>query len=484
MPEKTSRAIEAAKEEAWRRGGLRWKLDSNQQKIYDSILSAKGSFYFNKPRRIGGSYLLAIICIECCLKKDGAQVKYLAPTAKAVRKIVNPNIRKILKDCPKDIRPKFSLLEGEWQFPNGAVLALAGCDNQQFENLRGTEADFVALDEVGFMDDLEYILNDVLMPQVQDTEGKLVLTSTPPRSPAHESHKIAMAHKEAGRYFHCTVWDNPRRTKQQHEAFFGQMAEGKGISLEEFYASTTFRREYLGEFVADEERSVVPEWNQALERHLCTPLAQPKFADKYVSLDIGWRDGMAALFGYWDFRGARLVIQDEYLSFKQTAQQVAGAVRSKELELWIDEDGKPEKPYLRIADNNLQTIADLNQHGVLFIPTKKDDKELQVNNLREWIRGYKIFIHPRCKRLISQLSSTVWNKQRNSYERNSEGHGDLLDALVYLVRNVRRDRNPWPARYGLPKEGLEYLIIDDSSQQSSTFEKKLTAFFDTGISNE
>lgn len=129
---------------------------------------------------------------------------------------------------------------------------MAGCDNQQYENLRGTESDFICLDEVGFIDDLDYVLNDVLMPQVQDTEGVIVLTSTPPRSPAHESFKIHAAHKASGRYAHVTVWDNKHKSVEEHTKFFSRMAESKGMTLDEFYASTTFRREYLGEFVADE----------------------------------------------------------------------------------------------------------------------------------------------------------------------------------------------------------------------------------------
>lgn len=478
--------IDAVKAEAWRRGLLRWKLDSNQQKIYDIIKKQTGgSFYLNKARRIGGSYFLAVLAIEVCLQKPDAQVKYAAPTAKAVRKIITPNIKKILRDCPKELRPKFSLIEGEWQFPNGSSLAIAGCDNQQYENLRGTEADFICLDEVGFMDELDYILNDVLMPQVQDTNGLIVLTSTPPRSPAHEAFKIAMAHKESGRYHLSTVWDNPRRTPEQHTKFFTQMAESKGVSIDEFYASTTFRREYLGEFISDEERSVIPEWSQVIERHITDKarnLNRPEYCDKYISMDVGWRDGTGVLFAYWDFRNARLVVEDEILTFKKTSDENADIIYSKKLELWGD-----EKPYLCISDNDLQTIADINTHssrkGITFIPTRKDDKELQVNNLREWIKSYKIYIHPRCRRLLTQLGSTVWNKQRTSYERNTEGHGDLLDALVYLVRNVRRDRNPYPADYGIPK-GFDIFPITESTSFSGSFVNKLGAHFNYDFGGE
>jgi hypothetical protein len=454
----------AIREEAWRRGILRWKLDSNQQIVYDMILKTRtGSFYFNKPRRIGGSFLECLMAIEYCLKKPRAAVKYAAPTAKAVRKIITPNIRKILEDCPEDLKPKFSTVEQDWIFPNGSTLSVAGCDNGQFENLRGTEADAIFLDEVGFIDELKYILSDVLMPQIQDTDGIIVLCSTPARSPAHESFEIAMKHKEAGNYYHCTVWDNPRRTREQHEGFFRTLANTSGQTLEEFYAGTTFRREYLGEFIADSERSVIPEWNNALEKHLTQPLRMPKYCDRYVSIDPGWKDGMAVLFGYWDYRNARLVIEDEYLSFKKTAEEVAQAVKLKEFELW-----QGQAPFLRISDNNLQFIADINRHGLTFIPTAKPDKELWINQTREWIRGYKIFINPRCKRLLSQLASTIWNKQRTSYERNSEGHGDLLDALVYLVRNVRRDRNPYPVNYGR-LEGFDVFdVMMDMEQETGS----------------
>lgn len=468
MPTKSKDSIKA---EAWRRGKLRWKLDDTQKKIYDHIKSFNGgSYYFNKARRVGGSYLLLVMAIEKCMEKPHAQVKYAAPTAKAVRKIVTPNIRKILEDCPKELRPKWSLIEGEWRFPNGAILSVAGCDNQQYESLRGTEADFVCMDEVGFMDELGYVLTDVLMPQVQDTNGMIVLASTPPRSPAHEAFKIAMSHKESGRYFHATVWDNARRTKEQHDQFFRKMSEAKGMGLDEFYGSVTFRREYLGEFVTDEERSVIPEWNVALEKHLTQPLRRPKFCDKYVALDIGWRDGMAVLFGYWDHNNARLIIEDEILMFKKTTDQVVYSIKQKELELWTD-----EKPFLRISDNNLQFIADLNAKGLTFIPTAKQDKELQINNVREWLRLYKIFIHPRCKRLISQLASTIWNKQRTSYERNSEGHGDLLDALVYLVRNVRRQKRP---KEPVPEADFNTFNQYAEAEQLEAQERRIVEHFD------
>lgn len=452
-------------EAAWRKGTLRWKLDANQKKIYDKIKETNGaSFYLNKARRIGGSFLLCVLAIETCIAKHGAKVKYAAPTAKAVRKIITPNIRKIIADCPPEWKPKFSLLEGEWKFPNESELTLAGCDNQNFENLRGTEADLVLVDECGFMDDLEYIIYDVLMPQVQDTKGKIVLCSTPPRSPAHESVKLAMQHKAAGNYHHSVVWDNPRHTRDQHIAFFQKIANGR--PLPEYFETVTFKREYLAEFIPDAETAVIPEWDTQKEHDLVHEVERPPFFDAYVGFDLGWKDGMAAVFGYWDYRKAVLVIEDEYLCFPQkerkTADQIAPDILLKEASLW----GK-RKPHIRVADNDMLMINELHARGLAFSPTAKDDKEFQVNAVRELVKRDKIVFHPRCKRLISQLGSTTWNKARTSFERNTEGHGDLLDALIYLVRNIQRNKDPYPRNYGDDMDPFASFGYDSGGKSKS-----------------
>lgn len=458
---------------AWRKGTLRWKLDSNQLAIYDKIRDGKGaSFYLNKARRIGGSYLLCLLAVEMCIKKHGAKVKYAAPTAKAVRKIITPNIRKIISDCPPEWKPKFSLIEGEWKFPNESELTIAGCDNQNFENLRGTEADLILIDECGFMDDLEYIIYDVLMPQVQDTKGKIVLCSTPPRSPAHEAVKIALQHKASGNYHHSVVWDNPRHSRDQHIAFFQKIANGR--PLPEFFQTVTFKREYLAEFIPDAETAAIPEWDNEKEQQLVRDVERPPFFDAYVGFDLGWRDGMAAVFGYWDYRKAKLVIEDEYLCFPQrerkTADQIAPDILAIEAGLW----GR-KRPHLRVADNDMLMINELRARGLVFVPTAKDDKEFQVNAVRELIKRDKIIVSPKCKRLISQLSSTTWNKQRTQFDRNSEGHGDLLDALIYMVRNIMRNKDPYPANYG--DESNPYDFFDRNLNTRSKSDQNIIEFF-------
>lgn len=457
-------ARENAIQVAWATGRLRYKLDTLQRQVYDGIEKCDGSFYFNKPRRIGGSYLLCVRAVEQCVRKPNAQVRYAAPTAKALRKIVQPNLRKVLADCPVGLRPKWSTLEQEYRFPNGSTLAIAGCDAQRYEDLRGTESDEIYMDEVGFIDDLDYILNDVLMPQVQHTGGKVILVSTPARSPSHPSVKLALRHMQAGRYFSCTVWDGPRQTREQKEAFFKTIASGE--PLESFYQTSMFRREYMAEFVVDEERAVIPEWTKKRQLELVREVPMPDRYDAYVGIDLGWRDGSAFVLGYWDFKSACLVITDEHLAFRTPIDQF------QEKCLSIEQNRLGTKTPIRVIDHESLVIAELNRRKYYVREAVKRDKELSINLLRELIRDGKFVLHPRCKQLNAQLTGTVWNQQRTSFERDANGHGDLLDALIYLNRIIPRNKDPY-AGIEQGEDFNRFSYFEQERKARSSLEKQL-----------
>jgi hypothetical protein len=42
------------------------------------------------------------------------------------------------------------------------------------------------------------------------------------------------------------------------------------------------------------------------------------------------------------------------------------------------------------------------------------------------------------------MKSAIWNRTRKGFERNAEGHSDLVAALVYLVRLAPVWENPYP----------------------------------------
>lgn len=430
--------LKQAKRLAWQRGNLKWKLDPNQKEIHALIHSApRKRYYLNCGRRVGKSYLLAIIGIEFAIKHQNAIIKVAAPTAKMVRQFVLPIYREILKDCPENLRPRFVALDGEWRFPNGSIISIAGCDTQEnAESLRGPSCDIFMFDECGFINNLDYIRRNIVGPMLMTTGGRVIYASTPAASPAHDSVTIYHELKKLGCTVTRTIYQNPRLTESQINEFISE--ESGLLTVDQFKQTVTFRREYMGEFIADSTRAVIPEFDSEKEKEIASIRVPPPpdTADRYVSLDIGFRDGMGMLFGYFDFTKGMLFIQGEELMFRKTTRIVAEKMREWEKKLW---DGK--KPYLRVSDDDELFIHDMGlEHNITMIPTAKDDKHLQVDNLRRWVTAGKIRIDPSCRSLIHQLSTVIWNERYDSYERNKDGHGDLLDALVYLVRNVRRYR--------------------------------------------
>ncbi len=462
---------------AWKAGELAFLMDPNQQECW-----AWMEKLFENPdvlelvlewsRQLGKSYLLCAFAIAFAIKNPGAQIKYAAPTAKMVKKIIRPHFRSILRTCPHYLKPKWKAADGEYEFPNGATVTIAGCDKENAENLRGQHAHLVIIDEAGFIDDLKYVLNDILLPQTLNTGGRIIVASTPAKTTGHPYRDICKRAAEEGRLSHRDIYANPRITERTILRY-KRIAHGGRLPTEGEDESTTWRREYLALHVTDEESAVIPEFAKFRVK-IVREVGRPELFDAYAGMDVGWSpDFTGLLWGYWHFEEATLVIEHELLMRKMNTETLATEVSRIEKEFYegqgrCDENAHAPQPYMRVSDNDLRLISDLaTDHGLLFCPTPKDDKDAAINNLRLMVQGTKgkLLIHPRCIKLIRQLEDGVWNKNRTEFQRNDvDGHFDLLDALIYLARNINRQKNPVPLnrarrrdgtfQYGRPKRTL------------------------------
>lgn len=448
----------AAIRELWVRGDLKYKLRLHQLLIYAFISNpALVRVVINCARRFGKSFTVLLYCFEQCIKNPGYIVRYAAPTEKQLRKIILPNAKQILKDCPDDLRPVWNNQDSMFRFPNGSEVHLAGTDKDNVEKLRGQGADLVICDEAGSMADLRYVALDVLLPQTLETDGRMVLISTPPITTAHEFYKMSQEAKMDDSYLVQTIHDNTWLTPERKLRYI--KASG-GIE------STTWRREYLCQFVVDEKRAVCPEFDAAAELAIVRAVPLPSHFFPLVSMDLGYHpDPSHALYGYYDFMQAALVILDESYMPRFRTDQIAAEVKLKEKSVFADRE-----VYLRKTDVDHRLIADMAaQHQLYFSATAKDDKEAQVNMLRRWVNDRKIIIHPRCKHLIHQLSTTIWNDARDEFVRTDEGHGDGVDALLYMLRNAPVGRNPFPPEMydvftQFIPEGLDQRQLNESAK--------------------
>lgn len=414
---------------------LRYRLHEDQRAIRDAWLAASGRVYvLCCSRRWGKSWLGAALGIETAISQPGARIAYAAPTMKMAREIIVPHMTALLEDCPGDMAPTFSKAELTWTYPNGSRIILAGCDNGNAERLRGTSMDLGIVDEAGFIDDLRYVVQSILMPQLMTTDGRIFMASTPAKSPVHDFTGYCLEAESEGRYAHRTIYDAPHISDAIAAEF---MLESGGED------SSDWRREYLAEVVVDEDSAVLPEFTKHADS-IVQAVDPPPFRDNYVSIDAGFHDLTVALFGYWDFPRARLVVEDERVFQHAHSAEIAPAILNAERDLWGD---KP--PHVRVLDSDAIVRADMGrEHGLVCRLPRKDDKHAAINALRMALAGGQVVVNPRCTTLIAHCKGAVWNRSRSSFERSGTfGHFDAVDSLVYLWRTIERGRNPFPAQW-------------------------------------
>lgn len=436
----------------WRKGNLQFKLNSAQRKLYETFHNTKSRIpVFNQSRRTGKSFTLLVMALEHCLANSNVTVHYVCGTSVMATKIINQNMPEIIKDCPAELRPRYFKHDRAFTFKNGSKLQIEGADEGNAERLRGTSTHLGIIDEAGFIKDLEYLVNDILLPQILTTNGKLLLSSTPPKTAEHAFFRFVEKAKLEDAYIKQTIVDvldliknDPAHLRSHLNP---KIVEEIKISVggED---SLTWRREFMAEFITDSTSVVIPEFTDKLEAEVVRTSNKPSYYDPYTVMDPGLVDNTGILFAYLDFHQAQLVIEDELLlnGNEVTTQNIATYIRNKENSLWVNIDGEARPVYMRFSDNEPILLNDLRQlHNLNFIPTKKDNKEAAINDLRIRIANKQIIINPKCKNLIFQLKTATWSGNRKGFSRSTEGgHYDLVDALIYLVRMVNWGKNPFP----------------------------------------
>lgn len=487
------KAALAARKQLWKLGELEWKLKAAQKELYHFIKNnPNDTIVINTSRRYGKTTTFLILAMEQCIKHPRSLVKFSQPTQKMIRTNVLDDFNRLIEDCPKEMKPKFNGKDSIIEFPNGSKIQLAGTDGGNAESLRGGSCHLALVDEAGFCDNLNYIIQSIIGPTTDTTNGKIILASTTPPDSNHEfieRMRVAGA-KEA--LIVRTVRDALEFGKQDDDPIMTPAKYTK--ILNDRYNGNendiAFQTEYLCKITKNAESSVIPEFDEETEQDVVVEWFRPDFCDKYVSMDVGFVDFTFCLFSFYDFEHGKIVIEDELvLNGKElTTDKLAQELDSKEKKLWYNRrTATYEKPSLRVADNNnLILLNDLARlHELYFTPTAKDNREAQINVVRMMIQSRQIVINPRCKNLIAHIKNATWDKQHKDFKRSEVfGHYDGVMALVYLVRNIDKNKNPYPKGYrfsGLssddwfiyePKNDGASKGLKDWAEKSFTIKKK------------
>lgn len=453
--------------EAWR-GGYAWRVlaDDGQAGWIQRHRDGEGASVWAISRQRGKSFAAMLHACSLAIERPGSILRYAAKTKESAEGILIPTLEQILETCPAELRPK---LGAPIEFPNGSTLWWAGTDAQSFDRLRGPRSHLIILDEAAFYQDLPKV-EAALLPSLQTTGGKALYLSSPPESPAHEFKARFESARAADRSERSTIHDNPRLGPEGVARIANAEAKRLGLTVEQLFQSTYWRREYLAEFVVESSRAAVPAWEAHCDACVAD-VERPAHYDAYVGADFGFEpDPTGLLWGWYDIATSTVVIEREAELRAATIRQTVEFAKATERELYGADrfDGTmlaaaeltelpewlvsrihakaPRQPYLRAADAPKQTLAEISgEHGYALLPVHKADKRVHVDALNDLVLQHRLKIHPRCVRLREQLATTLWNRTRTEWERSTQGdHGDLVDALVYLVREIRWHRDPRP----------------------------------------
>jgi hypothetical protein len=464
-----------ANDQAWRKGDLTHLFHAGQKKIdhvfetsphqVQVVLCARG---------FGKTFWGAAKATSKALQRK-ARVKIATEFQTDLENLILPNFDTVLESCPDDIAPRWMPSKSRFVTDSGSAIDLIGLDRKP-QGLRGQHnVDLIILEEAGFITKLEQIFRSVIVPiTTHRKDCKIVLITTPPESLDHYFWQLHDMAEAAGALTVLTIDDNPMLTPADVKRIEEQMG-GR--------TSTQFRREYLCERVSEESRMLVPEFSEA--RHVVTP-PRDEFFPFYLksnALDSGVRDLTTSLWGYYDFRQAKLIVEGELVLSGREVLTRTIFNRTREVESSLSY----QKVRRHADNNNLILIQDLNQlandakiesgnpdPAVHWVPTRKDSVEASINLVRTWFNEDRILISPECRHTIGTLKTALWNKQRTDFQRSEVyGHADAIMSLCYLIRNLDTHTNPIPRTYGAD---LNNSIVFERKQQSENARALAQAF--------
>lgn len=450
----------------WRRGNLEFKMHSVQKEMWERYKSAESNStsVWLLARQSGKSYCLAIIALIEAINNPKCIIKMLTDTKIHMEDVLIPIFEEIMEDCPEDLKPTYNRNRFRYTFANGAQIQFAGSDNGHAERLRGQKSLLILVDEAGFCTNLRKIVQEILIPTTTHTGGKVILSSTPPESADHDFNSYVESSELEGSLTKKTVFDNPLLSKEQIDKIIKRYPGGVN--------DDSFRREYLCEMVKDASKSVFPEVNDELLSEIVREYPKPAHYDCYVSMDVGFKDLTVVLFGYYDFRTHKIVIEEEIAKKGEDLRlkDFTAEIWKTEEKLWTN-IYTAEKLDVKFRVSDIEPIVtkeiyDHSEKKLYFSPVKKEPgyKAPLVNRIRMMLVNKEVVIHPRCKTLIAHLKNGRWaNTNKDDFARSpGMGHYDALDAFIYMIKVMDLNHNPYPNQ----GRGSNYFYNPHKSSES------------------
>lgn len=386
-------------------------------------------------RRAGKSYFCAGAIVKSALKNPGSRIIYINLTFKNAVKQIWDNVIKASEAVGLQI-DKSSKNDGEIEWVNGSSLRIKGnSNNAEADTLRGeSKVSLVVIDEAFHQKNMEYAINEVIMPFLADLGDKatILCTGTPPRIPHTYMEKL-WSNDKTWRHYHWTAENNPHIPN--FEKFIEEVCEAKGLTKD----APFIQREYYGVIGAYDTEAMVFK-NYQTYTELPTSFTANRIA---IGCDWGFSDYNSIITVAYNTQSGEAYVIEEKKFNKATVSEIITEVKRSY-----------ETAKNRFGIDDIQILCDTNEQSITYelyanqhLPAYnayKYDKASAIAQLSDWLRSGKIKVNANDIYLKDEFERTLYKRDEDDDSILPEidddiFHPDAIMALLYASRTIAFD---------------------------------------------
>lgn len=386
-------------------------------------------------RRAGKSYFCAGAVVKSALKNPGSRIIYINLTFKNAVKQIWDNVIKASEAVGLQI-DKSSKNDGEIEWVNGSSLRIKGnSNNAEADTLRGeSKVSLVVIDEAFHQKNMEYAINEVIMPFLADLGDKatILCTGTPPRIPHTYMEKL-WSNDKTWRHYHWTAENNPHIPN--FEKFIEEVCKAKGLTKD----APFIQREYCGVIGAYDTEAMVFK-NYQTYTELPTSFTANRIA---IGCDWGFSDYNSIITVAYNTQSGEAYVIEEKKFNKATVSEIITEVKRSY-----------ETAKNRFGIDDIQILCDTNEQSITYelyanqhLPAYnayKYDKASAIAQLSDWLRSGKIKVNANDIYLKDEFERTLYKRDEDDDSILPEidddiFHPDAIMALLYASRTIAFD---------------------------------------------
>ena len=386
-------------------------------------------------RRAGKSYFCAGAIVKSALKNPGSRIIYINLTFKNAVKQIWDNVIKASEAVGLQI-DKSSKNDGEIEWVNGSSLRIKGnSNNAEADTLRGeSKVSLVVIDEAFHQKNMEYAINEVIMPFLADLGDKatILCTGTPPRIPHTYMEKL-WSNDKTWRHYHWTAENNPH--VPDFEKFIEEVCKAKGLTKD----APFIQREYYGVIGAYDTEAMVFK-NYQTYTELPTSFTANRIA---IGCDWGFSDYNSIITVAYNTQSGEAYVIEEKKFNKATVSEIITEVKRSY-----------EAAKNRFGIDDIQILCDTNEQSITYelyanqhLPAYnayKYDKASAIAQLSDWLRSGKIKVNANDIYLKDEFERTLYKRDEDDDSILPEidddiFHPDAIMALLYASRTIAFD---------------------------------------------